>query len=57
MDVVHGWVGQSGRIFWMDGGTWIFFMGEWRWVRASGSIFWVGGEGWTFFMGGWEWVE
>ena len=24
---------MGGGIFWVDGGGWIFFMGEWGWVR------------------------
>ena len=65
MDVVHGWVGQSGRIFWVDGGRWIFLMDEWKWVRVGGSIFWVGGghflwvvgSGGSNILGGWGWVN
>ena len=39
-------------IFWMSGGGWMFFMGEWGWW-VSGDTFWVVGGEWTFFMGEW----
>ena len=47
----------DGDIFWVGGGSWTFFMGEWGWMVLGGRIFWVLGVGWTFFMGGWGWVE
>ena len=47
-----GWKGVSEDIFWVDGGGWTFFMGEWGWL---GYI--LGGWGWVnIFMGKWGWV-
>ena len=48
----------DGDIFWVGGGSWTFFMGEWGWMVLGGGIFWVLGTGWTFFLSGWGgWVE
>ena len=44
---------MDGDIFWVGGGSWTFFMGEWGWMVLGGGIFWMLGVGWTFFMGGW----
>ena len=48
---------MSGGIFWVGGGGWTCFMGEWKWLKVyldifygwmgvSGGIFWVSGSGW-----------
>ena len=43
----------DGDIFWVGGGSWTFFMGEWGWMVLGGGIFWMLGIGWTFFLSGW----
>ena len=44
MDIFYGWVGvnRGGKdIFWVGGGGWTIFMGEWGWLGVDGGIFWV----------------
>ena len=40
---------MGGGIFWVDGGGWRFFMGEWEVGKMSGGIFWVSGGVGKFF--------
>ena len=42
---------MNGGIFWLRGGGWTYFVGEWRCVGVGGGIFLVDRSGWTFFMG------
>ena len=61
LEVYFGWVGVGGHflwlggceqggckdIFWVGGGGWTIFMGEWGWLGVDGGIFWVGRVEWA----------
>ena len=49
MDILYGYEGVDGFIFWVGRSTLIFFMGEWGWVELGGGIFWVVGVGVHFY--------